>query len=365
MPSKSRPEVALVHDYLTQRGGAERVVLDLAAAFPGAPLFTSLFELTLTFPEFQQCAVTASPLNHLSLLRHHHRLALPLYAPLFSTMKVDADVTICSSSGWAHGVTATGAKIVYCHAPARWLYQRERYLADAGLAQRASLALLSPLLKRWDKKAAQSATSYVVNSTTTQHMVKEAYGIEADIVHPPVSLAVSGDQRPVDGLEPGFLLVVARLLAYKNVQLTIAAAATSGHRVVVVGDGPLRRQLEHEASPSVTFLGTVDDSTLRWCYANCAAHVAMSYEDYGLSPIEAAAFGKPTIALGAGGYLDTVISGETGLHVAAPTVEALGDALSEFSHLKLSPSMIIAHARTFSKENFIIAMQQKVAEVLA
>ncbi len=365
MPSKSTPEVALVHDYLTQRGGAERVVVDLAAAFPKAPLFTSLFEPTSTFPEFQQLDITSSPLNRLSLLRRHHRLALALYAPLFSRMTVDADVAICSSSGWAHGVNVTGAKIVYCHAPARWLYQRDRYLQESGVAQRTALAALAPLLKRWDQKAAHSADAYVVNSTATKEMVREAYGIDATIVHPPLSLDVNGEQRAPRDIEPGFLLVVARLLSYKNVHLTLAAAQQTGHEVVVVGDGPLRNDLERFASPQVHFLGTVDDAILRWCYANCVAHVAMSYEDYGLSPIEAAAFGKPTLALGAGGYLDTVRNGETGLHVDAATVEALVCALHEFSKINFSSPQILSHAGAFSKERFARQMHEQVAAVLA
>ena len=126
-----RPPVALVHDYLTQRGGGERVVLTLADGYPGATIHTSLYDPQGTFPGFAGHDVATLPLDRVRLLRDHHRLALPFLAPAFSRLVVDADVTICSSSGWAHGAQVTGSKIVYCHNPARWLYQRDLYLAGS------------------------------------------------------------------------------------------------------------------------------------------------------------------------------------------------------------------------------------------
>src|SRR5437588_3963985 len=118
--------IALVHDYLTQRGGAERVVLAMTRAFPGAPLYTSLYDPAGTFPEFANVDVRRLSLDSVPLLRRHHRLALGVLAPAFSRLRVHADVAVCSSSGWAHGAHVTGRKIVYCHAPARWLYQPDR-----------------------------------------------------------------------------------------------------------------------------------------------------------------------------------------------------------------------------------------------
>ena len=124
--------VALVHDYLTQRGGAERVVLAMRRAFPSAPLYTSLYDPQGTFPEFQDAEVRTSSLNRIPGLRQHHRAALPLLAPTFSRFRIDAGVALCSSSGWAHGARVTGRKVVYCHTPARWLYQSDRYLGRPG-----------------------------------------------------------------------------------------------------------------------------------------------------------------------------------------------------------------------------------------
>jgi len=188
--------VALAHDYLTQLGGAERVVLDIAKAFPAAPIFTSLYEPTLTYPEYRELDVRPSTLNRFGLLRAHHRAALPFLARTVSRMTVDSDVLVASSSGWAHGMKTTGKKIIYCHAPARWLYQARTYLGGTdstrGLADRiqhagaaTGLAALSGPLRKWDRKAAASADLYLANSTVTRSAVKAAYGIDAQILPPP------------------------------------------------------------------------------------------------------------------------------------------------------------------------------------
>src|SRR5919204_3142757 len=174
--------IALAHDYLTQRGGAERVVLSLVRAFPHAPLYTSLYDPLGTFPEFARVDVRTSPLNVLAPLRQRHRLALPLLAPAFSRLRIAAEVAICSSSGWAHGARVDGRKVVYCHAPARWLYQTGRYLGDAGLLPRAAIAALRVPLERWDRKAAAATSRYLTNSTWIAYEIRRIYGIEAEVL---------------------------------------------------------------------------------------------------------------------------------------------------------------------------------------
>jgi hypothetical protein len=151
-PTADRPTVALVHDYLTQRGGAERVVLAMARAFPGAPIHTSVHWPPGTFPEFASLDVRPGTLQRIGPLRRHHRIGLPLYPLAFGRTEIDAEVTLCSSSGWAHGVRTTGAKVVYCHAPARWLYQTDRYLGASRAGRVAPAALFRPELKKKRKK---------------------------------------------------------------------------------------------------------------------------------------------------------------------------------------------------------------------
>jgi glycosyltransferase involved in cell wall biosynthesis len=355
--------VALVHDYLTQQGGAERVVLSLADAFPGAPVFTSLYDPAGTFPEFAALDIRPLPLDRIGPLRHHHRLALPVLAPAFSRMTVDAEVAVCSSSGWAHGAKVTGRKVVYCHTPARWLYQADRYLDGSSRWSAGALGLLAPPLRRWDRRAAASAQRYLVNSTAVQRRVADLYGVEADVVHPPVDVDPGGEAKAVEGLEPGFLLCVSRLLPYKNVEaVTAAFGALPDLRLAVVGSGPLRDQIAASAPANVRVLGRVDDATLRWLYRSCSGLVAASYEDFGLTPVEAATFGKPTAALHWGGFLDTTVDGVTGVFFDQPQPGPIAAAVDRLAHTTWDHGALTDHARQFSPARFSQRMHEVVDE---
>ncbi len=343
--------------------GAERVVLSLAAAFPEAPVYTSLYEPAGTFPEFSGLEIRTLPLNRAGVLRAHHRLALPLLAPAFSHLTVDADVTICSSSGWSHGARVTGRKIVYCYTPARWLYQADRYLDGSSRWSAATLSLLAPPLRRWDRRAAASADRYLVISHAVRSRVADLYGIDADVVYPPVDLDTAGPAEPVPGLEPGFLLCVSRLLPYKNVEaVTAGFRLLPDQRLVVVGSGPLSDQVIASAPANVTVLGRVTDANLRWLYASSRGLVAASYEDFGLTPVEATTFGKPTAALRWGGFLDTTEEGKTGVFFDEPEPRQIADAVSRLVEAEWSSGPLVEHARQFSNDRFMTRMHEVVAE---
>jgi glycosyltransferase involved in cell wall biosynthesis len=367
--------VALAHDYVTQRGGAERVALSMSRAFTTAPLYTTLYHPEGTFPEFADVDVRPMPINRWGVLRRNHRLALPFLARAVSAQHVEADVLLASSSGWAHGISTSGRKVVYCHAPARWLYQADRYAGTGagsrGLRSRAvktATDVFGPSLRAWDQKAAHTADRYLVNSTVIQRAVSEIYGIEAEVLPPPPAvLSSDGGAQPVDGVARPFVLCVARLLPYKNVDLVIEAVARIPDLdLVVVGDGPERRRLEALAQRvgSTTLAGRVTDQQLRWLYASAVGLVAASYEDFGLSPLEAAAFGRPTAALRDGGYLDTVDPGRTGVFFDAPAVDAIAGAVEELTRAQWSEDDIRAHADTFSEARFIARLRQVVEEEL-
>lgn len=361
-----RATVAIAHDYLTQRGGAERVVVALARVFPGAPVYTSLYEPAATYPDFGGFDVRPSLLDRVPAARRHHRLALPLLAPAMRSVRIDADVTVCSSSGWAHGVQATGKKVVYCHAPARWLYQTDRYLQGLPAAARPALAFLAPWLRRWDRRAAATAHRYLANSTAVAKQVASIYGVDAEVVPPPLALDPAGAARIVDGIEPGYVLCVSRLLAYKNVAAVVGAfAGLPGERLVVVGDGPLREHLLAIAPANVTFVGKVDDARLRWLYGASSALVSASFEDFGLSPVEAAAFGKPSAVLRFGGFLDTLVEGETGVYVERPDPAAVADALRRLRRERFDPARLMAHASRYAPDLFADRIRSIVREVAA
>ncbi len=357
--------VALVHDYLTQRGGAERVVLSLSEAFPDAPIHTALYDPDGTFPEFAALDIRTLPLDKITALHAHHRLALPVLAPAFSRLTVEADVVICSSSGWAHGAHVVGRKVVYCHTPARWLYQTERYLDGSSRWASASLAVMAPSLRRWDKRAAATADRYLVNSTAVRQRVGDLYGIDAEVVPPAVEVDPTGVQTEVPGMEPGYLLCVSRLLAYKNVQeVTEAFRFLPSQRLVVVGSGPLADTIRASAPRNVTVLGRVDDATLRWLYRSCAGLVAASHEDFGLTPVEAAIFGKPTAALRWGGFLDTIVEGSTGVFFDHAEPRLIADALEVLTSTPWSTQTLQDHAQTYSAARFIRRIDEVVAEEL-
>jgi len=355
--------VALVHDYLTQRGGAERVVVSLAEAYPEAPLHTSFYDPGGTFPEFAGADIRTLPLDRIRALRTRHRLALPVLAPAFSRLTVDAEVAICSSSGWAHGARVTGRKVVYCHTPARWLYQTERYLEGSSPASKALVSVLAPSLRAWDRKAAASAHRYLVNSTAVRQRVGDLYGLDAEVVPPPVEVDPAGPSTEVVGLEPGFFLSVSRLLPYKNVDaVSQAFAHLPSERLVVVGTGPLDAAIRAAAPPNVTVLGTVDDPALRWLYRSCTGLVAASHEDFGLTPVEAAAFGKPTAALRWGGFLDTMVEGTTGVFIDRPEPRSIAEAVERLSATRWDEQALRHHAGRYSVRRFTDRIAEVVAE---
>jgi len=354
--------VAIVHDYLTQRGGAERVVLEMAATFPAAPVYTSLYDPDGTFPDFADLDIRPGFLNRFATLRHNHRWALPGLAPAFSRTRVDADVVVCSSSGWAHGVKTSGRKVVYCYTPARWLYQPDRYLGETGGLQRIALGLLAPVLRRWDVAAARTADTYLAVSTAVQERIRRQYGRDAAVLFPPVSVDVDGPESPPPGVEPGFSLCVSRLLPYKNVAAVVeAAAAAPERRLVVVGDGPMREDLRRTAPANVAVLGRVTDDEIRWLYRHASMIVTASYEDFGLVPIEAAAFGKPAVALRWGGHLDTVEQGRTGLFFSRPEPRDIAAAVAAAARMEWSPGVLRSHAARFAPSRFRRRLQDVVA----
>jgi glycosyltransferase involved in cell wall biosynthesis len=356
-------KIVFAHDYLTQRGGAERVVLSMTRAFPEAPLYTALYDPAGTFPEFESVDVRTLPLNRVRAFRRDHRLALPLLAPAFGRLSVDTDVLLCSSSGWAHGARTSGRKIVYCYTPARWLYQSERYLRELASPIRVSFSVLRPFLARWDRRAAASADAYLAISTAVQQRISEAYGRPSRLLPAPHSVDPEAPKKAVQGVEPGFFLVVSRLLPYKNVDVIAKAfRSLSEERLVVVGRGPDEARLRGLAGTNSSFLGAVSDAELAWLYDNAAGLLAASYEDYGLTPLEAAAFGKPSVTLEWGGFQDTISDGSTGLFFERPEPAEILGAIERFRRTAWDAKQIRAHAAKFSEETFIARLREIVAE---
>lgn len=359
MTDTTRGRIAIAHDYLTQKGGAERVVLALHRMWPDAPIYTTFYDPEGTFPEFKDARIITSPLNRVGLLRKDPRRALPLLPLASSLMHVKEPIAVVSTSGWAHGFRYDGATLVYCHTPARWVYLLDDYLGDGGRDSiKGRIArVLRPGLRRWDRAAVRRRSRYVANSTVVKKRIEDVYGLEGvDLVFPPHSVSTDGPQEPIPGAEQlaedGFLLSVARLMPYKHVDVAIEAAARAGRPLVVIGKGPEEARLRAMAGEDVVFGQDLTDAQLRWAYAHATALIAASHEDFGITPLEASAWGVPTVALRAGGYLDTIVEGVNGVFVDAPTVEAVAEGVDRLLAYDWDRAAMQAHAERFSEKAF-------------
>jgi glycosyltransferase involved in cell wall biosynthesis len=353
------PRVAIAHDYLTQLGGAERAVLSMANAFPNAPIYTMLYNPSTTFPEFAERDIRVAPINKLAPLRKHHRVGLPIFPLIAQSIFVDADIVLTSTSGWAHGFRTHGRKLAYCYSPAKWLYMPDKYLGERpSLSKRLGLRLAAPYLKPWDRRASRSCEKYLANSSLTRDRIAEAYGIQADVVFTPVAMSRSDDLQPVPEMEGwtsvdgAFYLCVSRLLSYKNVDAVVRAFAGSDRRLVIVGKGPEANRLRDLKTPNVLMLSDLTDAQMAWLYKHCRALLAASYEDLGLTPIEAGVWGRPSVALRFGGFLDTIDEGITGIYFDEPEPQAIADALDRFESMMFDPAKIRSHVEQFNEEHF-------------
>lgn len=355
--------MALAHDYLTQRGGAERALLALGRAFPDAPLYTTVHEPSTTYADFGEHELHTTALQRIGPLRRNPRLALPVLAPFVERHHIDADVTICQSTGWSHGMPVSGVKIVYAHNTARWLYQPDEYLANLPRLYRWGLAPFSPPLRRWDRRAAASADVVIAGSGVARERIRRHWKRDAEVIYPPPGLSFDGEQTPSLDLEPGYLLTVARLLPYKRVDVVIDAVRSLGStRLVVVGDGPDADRLSARAPEGTTFLPSVTDAQLRWLYAHAQALVTASQEDFGLTPLEAMGFGTPVVAIAAGGFLETVEPDVSGIYFDAPDPQHLQRALERAATHDWDRDALRARAQAFSEASFITRFRQVVDE---
>lgn len=361
------PRIAIVHDYLTQRGGAERVVLSMARAFPNAVIYTSLYDPDTTFPEFADLDIRPMVTNRLRILRKDHRRGLPLYPVVFSSLRVDADAVICSSSAYAHGIRTDGVKVVYSYTSPRWLYdEADTYMSQWSTPVVILTKAMRPLLRRWDQYAASSADHYLTTSSTVRDRIWRDYGIKAEIVPPGTNLDSGGVQTPVGDLQPGFALCVSRLLSYKNVDdVAHAFRRLPDVPLVIVGDGPESDSVRRASGSNVRIVPNVNDSELRWLYANCSMVVAASFEDFGLTPVEAAAWGKPCAALRAGGYLDTVRDGLNGRFFDNLDPDSIADAVSGLLSDALPPEPIRHHSENYTEQAFIDRFRTAVDDCLS
>jgi glycosyltransferase involved in cell wall biosynthesis len=350
-----RPRVAFAQDWLTIEGGAERVALELVnRLLPGAPIHTTFFDPKLFRGAIDERRVRTWPLQRLFGGTKRVRPFLPFYPAYFSRLDLTRyQLVVTGSIAFTHAArTAPGAThISYVYTPMRYAWDLDTYLVGTSLPLPARIAArtLRPALQRWDRATAGRPDVVVGISEIVRQRIRRLWAREAEVIYPPV------DTREIaqSSRDEGYFLVAARMLAYRRLDLVIAAAARLGRELVVVGDGPERARLEGAGGPSVRFLGWVDRAKLVDLFARCHAYVVPGIEDFGIAPVEAMAAGKPVIGYRGGGVAETVIDGQTGVLFDRQDVQSTIAAIERFDAMSFDPVACRARALEFDTSVFL------------
>ncbi|MDX2139807.1 MAG: glycosyltransferase [Chloroflexota bacterium] len=346
-------KLALVHDWLNQRGGAEDVLETLVALYADAPLFTSIYAPELMPAAYRDWDIHTLWIDKLPGIHQRHQPYLPFYPLAWGGFEPDGyDLILSNKSGFCHGLRKpeNAVHVCYCLAPTRYVWQLDAYIAREGLSLPAQLALqpLVALLKRWDYDAAQRVDHFIAISSDIQQRIKTYYARHSDIIYPPVDTTRF---QPSSTIEDYFL-VVSRLIPYKRIDLAVQAATRLGLPLKVGGKGRDLERLQAMAGPTVEFLGYVPDEQLPDLMARCKAFLFPGLEDFGITPVQAQAAGRPVIAYAGGGALDTVIPGKTGELFDEMTVESLMQAMASFDVRRYDVRTLRQHAERFDTHVF-------------
>ena len=363
MPDRHDLRVAIVHDHLAQTGGAERVVAAMHEIWPDAPIYTAVYDAAATHPVFREADIRTSFLQRWARNTRVFRLAMPLYPFAFEQFDLRGyDVVLSTSAGFAHGVVTQPetCHVSYCHTPARFAWRYHDFVSQGGRPARSRLLPgLMHYLRLWDQAAAQRVDHFVANSNNVARRIRKFYRRPSDVLHPPVEthrFAVAPSPRG------DYFLVVSRFVGYKRIDLAVEACSRLGLPLKIVGAGPDEARLRALAGPTVEFLGRLPDAEVTDLYAHCRAFLFPGEEDFGIAPLEAMASGRPVIAYGAGGALETVVPGTTGLYFPDPTPESLIDALNRFDPVVFDPHAIAAHAGQFDVRVFQSRLRRLVED---
>jgi glycosyltransferase involved in cell wall biosynthesis len=333
--------------------------------FPQAVIFTHLYDPDGVSEEFRRHEVRETFIARLPLARRMYQKYLPLMPYALEALDLNEfDLVISSESGPAKGVIpGPGAlHICYCHSPMRYIWDQYNLYRDrSGPVARTAMPVVAHGLRNWDVTSAARVDRFVANSNHVANRIGKYYRRDADVVFPPVSVQ---DFAPVPAERGNYYLLAGELVAYKRPDLAVEAFNGLGRQLVVIGDGEERRRLEAIAGPNVTFLGRTAFDELRHHFARCRALVFPGEEDFGMVPVEVMASGRPVIAYGKGGALDTVRDGVTGTLFGTQTADDLREAVLRFERNRLEdldPYRLVAHARRFDAASFRAGIRRVIA----
>lgn len=359
-------KVAIVHDWLTNMGGAEKVIIQLHKMFPNAPIYTSVVNYDKLDPIFQSMDIRTTFIQRMPMSKEKYNRYLPLFPIAFESLDLTSfDLILSSSSSvGVKGVLrdSNSMHICYCHTPPRYAWDfYQEYLYSSGKIQRALIRPLMHYLRIYDQLSANRVDHFIANSSIVAKRINKIYRRDAEVIHPPVdTLAFAPDQL----VEEDFYLVVSRLVPYKRIDLAIKACNQLKRRLIIIGDGEEMPKLQKLAGPTIQFLGYNSDSVLKDYMARCRAFIFPGYEDFGITPVEAQAAGKPVIAYGKGGVLDSVINNKTGVFFAEQSIDSLISGIKRFEASQFDSKKIIEHAKQFDNEVFRAKMMEFINKYL-
>jgi len=353
------PEPVLAHDYLLILRGAERTFAAMADLWPGSTVHTLLYDEEGTQGRFKAHPVRPSPLQRLPVRQDGFRRLLPLFPLVAARLPTEgASLLVSSSSAFIHAAPRAddAAHVCYCHSPFRYIWhEAERARQELPRAARGAFRPVAAGLRGLDRKAVDRVTRLVANAEVTRERIARFWGREADVVYPPVEVERFHIGEPQD-----YLLTVGELVRHKRTAFALSAARQAGARVKVVGSGPERARLEAEFGDVAEFLGRVDGDRLVELCAGARAFLQPNVEEFGIAAVEAQAAGRPVVAAAAGGALETVRDGETGVLVAEGDADAYAEALRYTDFDRFDPQRIVRHAATFSVEAFGRGLRDQV-----
>lgn len=356
--------IALVHDWLTNHAGGERVLLEMSKIYTKAPIFTSIYD-PKGAPQFEGKDVRPSFLQKFSFLKSKREFLVPFAPFAFEQLDLSKfDVVLSSSSMAAKGIITKpeAIHICYCHTPSRYLWEPE-------VDTRAKSGFLSGLRKKiahnlriWDRVAADRVDYFIANSHYVANRIKKYYQRDSIVIYPPVDVEKYAPSKEHKVGE--YFLFVSRLIQYKKCDLVIDAFNDLGLPLKVIGRGPEKKYLQSKANKNIEFLGYLSDEDMKKYYAEAKAFIFPAEEDFGIVPVEAMASGRPVIAFHRGGAAETVVEGLTGTFFNEQTPQCLIDAVKNFDPNNYDPKKIHKHAQKFSKERFRKELEDAIENII-